>query len=179
MDLGMPVMSTGFQTNTSKLFLSKSQSFILHFSDKLPTTAYYYSFLWVLGMDGHLYPFYCYWLIGWEFIETSATILHSTGIIVLLRKVTIPLSTRKLSIPWAVDVNAWIFLRPGWPMIPLYGDGDLTIMKFIKAFVKCSPSPKDTISDICSNGRDIPPLKPKNEVVAGYFWMEFVEAVFV
>ncbi|GJR89235.1 hypothetical protein Tco_0213246 [Tanacetum coccineum] len=55
----------------------------------------------------------------------------------------------------SADGTAWIFLRPRRPMIPLYDDGDLTTMKFIEALAECSPSPKDTISDICSNGQDI------------------------
>ncbi|GJU34992.1 hypothetical protein Tco_1183346 [Tanacetum coccineum] len=39
-------------------------------------------------------------------------------------------------------------------MIPLYGNGDWTTMKFIRAFVECSPSLSDTINDICPNGQD-------------------------
>ncbi|GJU18121.1 hypothetical protein Tco_1146087 [Tanacetum coccineum] len=65
---------------------------------------------------------------GGGLFGASATILHSAGIMVLPR------------------------MRP---MIPLYDDGDLTTMKFIEALAECSPSPKDTISDICSNGQDI------------------------
>nr|GFA17465.1 reverse transcriptase domain-containing protein [Tanacetum cinerariifolium] len=57
-------------------------------------------------------------------------------------------------------------MRLGQPIIPLYGDEDLTIMKFITALVECFPSLKDTISDICSNGKDISPLNPKSRVVA-------------
>ncbi|GKA62567.1 hypothetical protein Tco_0762086 [Tanacetum coccineum] len=52
-------------------------------------------------------------------------------------------------------------------MIPLYGERDCTIMKFIVVLVECSPSPNDTISDICPNGHDISPLKPRSGVVAG------------
>ncbi|GKD08245.1 hypothetical protein Tco_1187930 [Tanacetum coccineum] len=63
-----------------------------------------------------------------------ATILHSASIVVLLWSVTIPLSTRILSIP---------------------------------ELVECSPSPKDTINDICPNGQDISLLNPKRGVVAG------------
>ncbi|GJU26699.1 hypothetical protein Tco_1165320 [Tanacetum coccineum] len=67
-------------------------------------------------------------------------------------------------------------LCPGWPIIPLYGDRDLTTMKFIRALVECFPSPKDTISDICPNDQDISPLNPRRGVVAGtilffYFWV--------
>ncbi|GKC83349.1 hypothetical protein Tco_1139066, partial [Tanacetum coccineum] len=59
-----------------------------------------------------------------------------------------------------------IFLRPGRPMILSYGDGYLTTIKFIRAFVECSPSPMDTISDICPKGQDISPLNPKSGFVA-------------
>ncbi|GJS56648.1 hypothetical protein Tco_0651432 [Tanacetum coccineum] len=86
---------------------------------------------------------------------------------VLPWSVTIPPSTGNLSILWAVDGTAWIFLRPGLPMMPLYGDEDLTIMKFIKALVECSSSPRDTINEICLNGQDIYPLNPKSGAVAG------------
>ncbi|GJS40990.1 hypothetical protein Tco_0566033 [Tanacetum coccineum] len=99
-------------------------------------------------------------------LGASTTIMHSAGVMVLLRSVTIPPPTRNLSSLWAVDGTAWIFLRPGRPMILLYGDGDLTTIKFIKAFTECSSSPKDTISDICPKDQDISPLNPKSGVVA-------------
>ncbi|GKB23795.1 hypothetical protein Tco_0863196 [Tanacetum coccineum] len=89
---------------------------------------------------------------------------------VLPWSVTIPPSTGNLSILWAVDRTAWIFLRSGLPMMPLYGDGDLTIMKFIKALVECSSSPRDTINEICPNGQDISPLNPKSRAVARIRW---------
>nr|GEV78830.1 retrovirus-related Pol polyprotein from transposon TNT 1-94 [Tanacetum cinerariifolium] len=79
-------------------------------------------------------------------LGASATILHSAGVMVLLRSVTIPPSTRNLSSPWAMDGTAWIFVRPEWPMIPLYDEGDLTTIKFIKSFAECFSSPKDTTS---------------------------------
>ncbi|GJR51001.1 hypothetical protein Tco_1401522 [Tanacetum coccineum] len=66
--------------------------------------------------------------------------------------------------------NRWYcldFLRPVRPMIPLYGEWDRTIMKFIMALVECSSSPSDTISDIFPNGQDISPLNPRGGVVAG------------
>ncbi|GJS81624.1 hypothetical protein Tco_0748165 [Tanacetum coccineum] len=95
-----------------------------------------------------LIPFVAVGSWGGGPLGAPVTILHSAGIKVLLRIVTIPPSTWNLSISWAVDGTAKIFLRPGRPMIPLYGDGDLTTMKFIVVLVECSPSPKDTISDI-------------------------------
>ncbi|GJX98941.1 hypothetical protein Tco_0355960 [Tanacetum coccineum] len=141
-DLGTLVMSVGFQANMSKWLLIKSQSSIFPFSDRLSPIVTVY----------------------------SATIPHSADIMVLMRSVTIPPSTGSLSILWAVDGTAWIFLRPGRPIIPLYGDGDLITIKFIKVFVECSPSPKDTISDIYPNGQDISPLNPKSRVVVGIIW---------
>nr|GEX34569.1 hypothetical protein [Tanacetum cinerariifolium] len=81
--------------------------------------------------------------------------------------VTIPPSTGNLSISWAVYETAWIFKSLGRPMIPLYGEGDLKIIKFIKGYVECSPSPKDTISNVCPNSQDISPLNPGSGVVAG------------
>nr|GEU35725.1 transposase (putative), gypsy type [Tanacetum cinerariifolium] len=49
------------------------------------------------------------------------------------------------------DGTVWNFLRPDHPLIPLYGEGDQMIMKFIMVVVKCSSSPSDTISDIFPN----------------------------
>nr|GEX07525.1 hypothetical protein [Tanacetum cinerariifolium] len=46
--------------------------------------------------------------------------------------VSIPPTKGNFNIPFAVDETACIFLSPGLPMIPLYGDDDLTITKFIK-----------------------------------------------
>nr|GEY57804.1 putative ribonuclease H-like domain-containing protein [Tanacetum cinerariifolium] len=46
-----------------------------------------------------------------------------------------------------------IFLTLGLPMIPLYGDDDLTTTKFIQAEVECSSSPLFTSSDNFPNGR--------------------------
>ncbi|GKF63320.1 hypothetical protein Tco_0186768, partial [Tanacetum coccineum] len=37
-------------------------------------------------------------------------------------------------------------------------------MKFIRALVECSSSPKVTISDICPSGHDISPLNPRKEI---------------
>ncbi|GJU28578.1 hypothetical protein Tco_1167199 [Tanacetum coccineum] len=45
--------------------------------------------------------------------------------------------------------------------------GDRTTIKFIRELVECSPSPNDTINDICPKGQDISPLNPKSGVVAG------------
>ncbi|GKF94161.1 hypothetical protein Tco_0283861 [Tanacetum coccineum] len=66
-----------------------------------------------------------------------------------------------------MDGTDWIFLRPGRPIMSWYGDGYLTTIKFIKALVECSPSLKDTISEIFLNGQDISPLNPKSGAVAG------------
>ncbi|GJW27369.1 hypothetical protein Tco_0041180 [Tanacetum coccineum] len=81
--------------------------------------------------------------------------------------VTIPSFSGNLIIPCAVDGTAWIFMRPGRPMIPLYGDGDRTTIKFIRALVECSSSPRDAINNICPNGQDISPLNSRSGVVAG------------
>ncbi|GJW73148.1 hypothetical protein Tco_0132518 [Tanacetum coccineum] len=72
------------------------------------------------------------------------TIVHSSGIILLLRSL---------------------------PIIPLYGDGDLTTIKFIYVEVECSSSPIFTSSDICPIGHMISPLKPMRGVVAGTIWL--------
>ncbi|GJY72846.1 hypothetical protein Tco_0477277, partial [Tanacetum coccineum] len=136
MDLGTPVISVGFQENISKLSLSKLQSSILPFSDRLPpivTICFGYS-----GWIATLIPSAAVGYWGGGPLGASATILHSAGIMVLLR-----------------------------PIIPLYGDEDLTTMKFIRALIECFPSPKDTISDICPKGQDISPLNPIRGVVAG------------
>ncbi|GJT35888.1 hypothetical protein Tco_0926307 [Tanacetum coccineum] len=42
------------------------------------------------------------------------------------------------NIPWVVDGIDLILLTPGLPIIPLYGECDLTIMKFNHAEVECS-----------------------------------------
>ncbi|GKF88119.1 hypothetical protein Tco_0258996 [Tanacetum coccineum] len=47
------------------------------------------------------------------------TIVHSSGIIMLLRSVTAPTAIGNFSIPWAMDGTAWIFLTPGLPIISL------------------------------------------------------------
>nr|GEV49764.1 V-type proton ATPase subunit a2-like [Tanacetum cinerariifolium] len=67
--------------------------------------------------------------------------------------------------------TASILLTPSLPMIPLYGDGDLTIMKFIHADVECSSSPIFTSSDIYPSGDIISPLNPASGVVAGTTWL--------
>ncbi|GJW59461.1 hypothetical protein Tco_0108796 [Tanacetum coccineum] len=100
--------------------------------------------------------------LGGDPFGASTTILHFAGITILLWSVTIPSSIGNLSILWAMDGTAWTFLRPGRPMMLLYDDGDLTTMKFIRALVKCSLSPRDTISDICPNSQDISSLNPKS-----------------
>ncbi|GKE95301.1 hypothetical protein Tco_1580156 [Tanacetum coccineum] len=97
----------------------------------------------------------------------SETIKHSSGIILLLRNVTILPATGNFSIPCAVDGIARIFLTPCLPIIPLYGDGDLTTMKFIQAKVECSSSPIFTSNDICPSGHIISPMNPTSGIAAG------------
>ncbi|GJR47232.1 hypothetical protein Tco_1315335 [Tanacetum coccineum] len=58
----------------------------------------------------------------------------------------------------------------GLPIIPLYGDGDLTTMKFIQAEAECSSSPIVTSCCICPIGHIISPLNPINGVVVGTNW---------
>ncbi|GKC88560.1 hypothetical protein Tco_1149209 [Tanacetum coccineum] len=104
--------------------------------------------LWILGLllyllaSRRIYLGYFGWiatLIHFSVVDSleegftrgSATILHSTGTMVLLCSVTIPSLTENLSIPCAVEGTAWIFLILGLLMIPLYRDGDRTTMKFI------------------------------------------------
>nr|GEX85281.1 reverse transcriptase domain-containing protein [Tanacetum cinerariifolium] len=66
---------------------------------------------------------------GFENIE------YSSGMILLLRNVTISSATGNFIIPCAVDGIARIFLTPGLSIIPLKGESDLTTMKFIQADV--------------------------------------------
>nr|GEW04671.1 hypothetical protein [Tanacetum cinerariifolium] len=94
------------------------------------------------------------------------TIMHSSGIILLLHNVTIPPITRNFNIPWVVDGIARILLIPDLPIIPLWG-GDLTTMKSIHAEVECSSSPIFTSNDICPNGHIISLLNPTSGVAAG------------
>ncbi|GKF95482.1 hypothetical protein Tco_0288217, partial [Tanacetum coccineum] len=143
-------------------------SSILPFSDRLPsiiTVCFRYS-----GWIATLIPYVAVGSGGGGPFGAPVTILHFAGIMVLLRIVTTPPSIGNLSISWAVDGTAWIFLRPGRQMIPLYGDENMTTIKFIVVLVEFSPSPKDTISDICPNSQDISLLNPKRGVVAGTIW---------
>ncbi|GKA76500.1 hypothetical protein Tco_0782961 [Tanacetum coccineum] len=80
--------------------------------------------------------------------------------ILLLRSVTVPPVTGNFNISWAVDGITLILLTPGLPIIPLYGECDLTIMKFIHAEVECSSYPIFTSSDTCPIGHIISPLNP-------------------
>ncbi|GJW26856.1 hypothetical protein Tco_0040667 [Tanacetum coccineum] len=76
MDLRTPVMSEGFQANMSRLLLRWIATFI---------------------------PFAVVGSLGRDLFGASATILHSTGVVVLLGSVTIPPPTRNFSSSWAVD----------------------------------------------------------------------------
>ncbi|GJV78581.1 reverse transcriptase domain-containing protein [Tanacetum coccineum] len=119
---------------------------------------------WLPGEDVQVSPEQGCCVLGPE------TIAHSSGIILLLRNVTIPPSTGNFNIPCAVDGTARIFLIPGMLIIPLCGDGDLMTIKFIHAEVECSSSPILTNSVICPNGQMVSPLNPMSGVVAGTIW---------
>ncbi|GKC59513.1 hypothetical protein Tco_1087111 [Tanacetum coccineum] len=95
--------------------------------------------------------------------------------ILLLHSVTVPPVTGSFNIPWAVDGIALILLTPGLPIILLYGECDLTTMKFIHAEVECSLSPIFTSSDTCPSGHIISPLNPTKYVVARTIWFLIFE----
>ncbi|GKD81043.1 hypothetical protein Tco_1347882, partial [Tanacetum coccineum] len=61
--------------------------------------------------------------------------------ILLLRSVTVPPVTGNFNISWAVDGIVFILPTPVLPIILLYGECDLTTMKFIHEEVECSSSP--------------------------------------
>nr|GEX95866.1 hypothetical protein [Tanacetum cinerariifolium] len=86
--------------NMSRLFLSTSQSFILSFSDRLPPIVTVCS--GCSGCIGTFIPFTTTGSLGGSSLGASTTILHSAGIMVLLRSVTIPPSTEKLNIPYTI-----------------------------------------------------------------------------
>ncbi|GJV97564.1 hypothetical protein Tco_1549141 [Tanacetum coccineum] len=92
------------------------------------------------------------------------TIAHSP------QDVITPPSTGIFNIPWTIDGTACNFLTLGLPIIPLYGDGDLTTSKFIQDEVEWSSSPIFTISCICPTGHIISPLNPIKGMVAGINW---------
>ncbi|GKA05428.1 hypothetical protein Tco_0684548 [Tanacetum coccineum] len=142
MDLGTLFMSANFQANMSRLFLSTSKSSIIPFSDRLPPivivcSGYSGVCLGYSRCIATFIPSTAIGSLGGSSLGASAIILHSAGIMVLLCSVTIPSFIGNLSIP------------------------DRTTTKFIRAFVECSSSPRDTISDICL------PLNPNSEVVVG------------
>ncbi|GJT70382.1 hypothetical protein Tco_1029668 [Tanacetum coccineum] len=58
------------------------------------------------------------------------------GMILLLLSVSVPPITGNFIIPCVVDETAFIFRNPGLPMIPLYGDVDLTTIKSIHVDVE-------------------------------------------
>nr|GEX16079.1 transposase (putative), gypsy type [Tanacetum cinerariifolium]GEX37462.1 transposase (putative), gypsy type [Tanacetum cinerariifolium] len=90
--------------------------------------------------------------------ETNA---HSSETNLLLFKVITPPSTGSF------NETACSFLTPGLPIIPLYGDGDLTTTKFIQAEAECSSSPILTTSCICPIGHIILPLNTIKGVGTG------------
>ncbi|GJY72814.1 hypothetical protein Tco_0477245 [Tanacetum coccineum] len=67
--------------------------------------------------------------------------------ILLLLSVSIPPVTRNFIILCVVDGTTCIFRNPGLPMIPLYGDVDLTIMKSIHVDVKGPSAPSSSPKD--------------------------------
>nr|GEY08708.1 hypothetical protein [Tanacetum cinerariifolium] len=79
------------------------------------------------------------------------TIVHSSGIIMLLRNVTVSPVTRNFSIPWAVDGTARILLTYGLPMIsfslirrdsfPDLSISSIFLFKCIHSLVVCPTSP--------------------------------------
>ncbi|GJT80892.1 hypothetical protein Tco_1055234 [Tanacetum coccineum] len=105
------------------------------------------------------------------FLGVAVTVSHFIGEKIVPRIVTTPSLTENLIISWVVDGTAWISLIPGLPIISLYGDGDLTIIKFIHASVECSASPIVTKSLICPIGHIVSPLKPVSDVVAWAIWL--------
>ncbi|GKD83563.1 hypothetical protein Tco_1350402 [Tanacetum coccineum] len=94
---GTPVMSASFQANISKFSFSKLQSSILPFLDRLPPIVTDYS--GYSGWIATLIPSVAAGSLGSEASYASVTILHSAGIMVLLRIVTIPPSTGNFNIP--------------------------------------------------------------------------------
>ncbi|GJW36945.1 hypothetical protein Tco_0059865 [Tanacetum coccineum] len=111
------------------------------------------------------------WLITGCCTPGPETIVHSNRMILLLRNVTVLPVTGNFIIPCAVDGTVLILFTHGLPMIPLYGDGDLTTMKFIHVDVECSSSHIFTSSDIFPSGHIISPLNPTSGVVAGTIWL--------
>ncbi|GKG03986.1 hypothetical protein Tco_0314373 [Tanacetum coccineum] len=108
MERGMPVLSAGLQANISKFSFSKLQSSILPISDRLPpivTICFGYS-----GWIATLIPSAAVGSWGGSPFGASATILHSTGIMVLLWIVNMPSSTGNFSIPFAEDGTVQHFL---------------------------------------------------------------------
>ncbi|GJR78641.1 hypothetical protein Tco_0149426 [Tanacetum coccineum] len=165
MSLGTPVISSGVQANTSKLRWSRSHSLAQALSVRLEPIITVYSACSGLMATLILSSFTLVTGGGWY--SGSETIAHSMGMILLLLSVSVPPITGNFIIPCVVDGTAFIFRNPGLPMIPLYGEVDLTTMKSIHVDVECSSSPTFTKSVICPNGHFILPLNPISKVVAG------------
>ncbi|GKF32334.1 hypothetical protein Tco_0102132 [Tanacetum coccineum] len=111
------VISAGFQANISRLRLSKPHSFFRPSSFKVEPIA--------TVCSG-----YSRWIATWIFSSVTwfitscdapgpESIVHSSGMILLLRSVTVSPATGNFSIPWAVDRIARILFTPGLPIIPL------------------------------------------------------------
>ncbi|GKG25682.1 hypothetical protein Tco_0398828, partial [Tanacetum coccineum] len=93
---GTSVMYAGFQANIFKFYFSKLQSSILPFSDRLSPIMTVWSgyFGWIATSILSVTAGF----LGGLGSYASITILHSAGIVVLLRIVTIPPSTGNFSI---------------------------------------------------------------------------------
>ena len=78
-----------------------------------------------------------------------------------------PPSTGNLSIPCVVDGTARMADIHGLPIMPLYDEGDLIIMKFIQAAVEWYSLPTTTSKHSCPMGHIFSPVKLVSDVVAG------------
>ncbi|GJQ97465.1 hypothetical protein Tco_0008604 [Tanacetum coccineum] len=106
-DAEPPVISAGFQANISRSILDELLLDIFFLCSQSPGLV-----AGVLGPE-----FICELLHGYD-----PCYYYS---------VTVPPVTGNFNIPWAVDGIALILLTPGLPIIPLYGECDLTIMNVV------------------------------------------------
>nr|GEW85279.1 hypothetical protein [Tanacetum cinerariifolium] len=117
---------------------TKKSTKIYHLNDVLglycmsysPSSMLHFCNLPAISGHPHILPDFCQFAFGMLYLPNIArmtsegydfgpeTIVHSSGIILLLCRVSTPLGTRNVSIPWAVNGIAWIFLILGMPMIP-------------------------------------------------------------
>ncbi|GJQ91348.1 hypothetical protein Tco_0002487 [Tanacetum coccineum] len=110
----------------SRLRLSRSHNFLRHSSVRMEPIAIVCSRYsgWI---DTLIFSFVTR-VLAEGCASGPETIVHSSGIILLLRSVSIPPGTWNFNILRAVDETAWICLTPGLPMIPLYGDNLLLFL---------------------------------------------------